>query len=51
VKPGDFITPESAAKVQSLVSPDVYYECCYINMGAVNKQFLTIDAMVRAANS
>ena len=25
VKPGDVITPENAAKVQSLVSPGVYY--------------------------
>ncbi len=26
IKPGDFITPENAAKVQNLVSPGVYYK-------------------------
>src|ERR1700689_2966221 len=26
VKPGDFITPENAAKVQDLVGPGVYYK-------------------------
>ncbi len=26
VKPGDFITPDNAAKVQDLVGPGVYYK-------------------------